>query len=57
MIPAEAVTSWLALNQWGHWAGDVFKRCNKGAHDAHPGDLHKLADDTGSLCKKLSQLK
>jgi len=45
------------LNQWGHWAGDVFKRCNKGAHDAHPGDLHKLADDAGSLCKKLSQLK
>lgn len=45
------------FNQWGHWAGDVFKRCNKGAHDAHSGDLHKLADDAERLCKKLAGLK
>ena len=45
------------LNQWGAWAGDVFKQCNSGTHQPHSGDLGKLVEDAQSLCRKLSGLK
>nr|MBA2725966.1 hypothetical protein [Actinomycetota bacterium] len=41
------------LNQWGGWAGDVFKASNRGAHEKYGGDLFKMAQDTEQLCKRL----
>ena len=41
------------LNQWGGWAGDVFKACNQGAHEKYGGDLFKMVKDTEQLCKKM----
>jgi ABC-type hemin transport system ATPase subunit len=45
------------LNQWGSWAGDSFKRVNKGAHEGYSGDLSKLAHDVQSLCKRVLVMK
>lgn len=45
------------LNQWGGWAGDVFKRVNKGAHEGYESDLFTLARDVQSLCEKVLVLK
>lgn len=44
------------LNQFGGWAGDVFKAMNKGAHEGYPGDLKKLVQDAEQLCKKILTL-
>lgn len=45
------------LNQFGGWAGDTFKRCNKGAHDGYDGDLYKLVNESKALCKRLLELR
>ena len=44
------------LNQFGGWAGDVFKACNQGAHHAvSRDDLADLVANAASLVKKLQQ--
>ncbi|MBM3673043.1 MAG: hypothetical protein FJW86_12810 [Actinobacteria bacterium] len=42
------------LNTFGGWAGDVFKACNKGSHDAYAGDLKGFVRDAEKLVEKLS---
>ena len=44
------------LNQYGGWAGDLFKALNKGTHDSHGGDLKTLVRNTESLCQKIGDL-
>ena len=45
------------LNQFGGWAGDVFKQCKDGAHDGVAGDLRRLIDDTERLAGKILELR
>ena len=41
------------LNRMGPRASDAFVRCNRGAHEADPGDLIGLVDDTTFLVDQL----
>jgi hypothetical protein len=45
------------LNQFGVWAGDVFKRCNEGAHQPVMEDLQVMIRDTEKLTEKILELK
>jgi recombinational DNA repair ATPase RecF len=44
------------LNQFGGWAGDVYKQVNKGAHLAHEGDIERFARASEILAKRLLTL-
>jgi hypothetical protein len=44
------------LNQFGSWAGDVFRQCKEGAHTAVPGDLKLMIQDTEKLSAKILEL-
>jgi ABC-type lipoprotein export system ATPase subunit len=44
------------LNQFGPWAGDVFKQCKDGAHTAVAGDLKLMIQDTEKLAAKVLEL-
>jgi predicted ATPase len=44
------------LNQFGGWAGTVFKQCKEGAHEAYGGELRKLVQDAGALTDKILSL-
>jgi hypothetical protein len=44
------------LNRMGPRAGDAFVRCNRGAHEADPGDLVGLVKDTEFLVGGLDAL-
>jgi hypothetical protein len=44
------------LNQFGPWAGDVFKQCKDGAHTAVAGDLKLMIQDTEKLAGKILEL-
>ena len=45
------------LNKFGTWAGDVFKKCKEGAHDAVAGDLNVMITDTERLAGKIAELR
>ena len=45
------------LNQFGGWAGDVFKQCKEGAHKAVAGDMQLMIRDTERLTAKILELK
>lgn len=45
------------LNQFGAWAGTVFKQCNAGAHDAVAADLNVMIEDTEKLAGRIAELK
>lgn len=40
--------------QCGAWAVDAFTGCNRGAHEAHEGDLELLVQDAGRLAAKIA---
>jgi predicted ATPase len=44
------------LNQFGPWAGDVFKQCKDGPHTAVAGDLKLMIQDTEKLAGKILEL-
>jgi predicted ATPase len=44
------------MNKFGPWAGDVFKQCKEGAHDAFAGDLQSMIKDTEKLAAKILEL-
>ena len=44
------------MNNIGPWAGDVFKQCKDGAHDAFAGDLQSMIRDTEKLAAKILEL-
>ena len=41
------------LNQFGKWAGDAFRACKDGAHQATGGDLSLLINDTEKLALRM----
>jgi ABC-type Mn2+/Zn2+ transport system ATPase subunit len=41
------------LNQFGPWAGDVFKQSKDGVHEAVAGDLKLMIEDTERLAEKI----
>jgi hypothetical protein len=43
--------------KFGSWAGDVFKMVNRGAHEAHDGDLEFLAKQSELLAHQLQELQ
>jgi hypothetical protein len=45
------------LNQFGPWAGDVFKQAKEGVHEAVAGDLKSMINDTEKLAGKIVELK
>ena len=45
------------LNQFGKWAGDLFKNCNEGTHKGFAGDLQGMIRDTERLAVTLADLK
>jgi energy-coupling factor transporter ATP-binding protein EcfA2 len=45
------------LNQFGAWAGTVFKQCKDGAHEAVAADLKIMIDDTERLAGRIAELK
>ena len=45
------------LNQFGGWAGDVFKQCNEGTHKAVEGDMQLMIRDTERLTTTILDLK
>jgi recombinational DNA repair ATPase RecF len=45
------------LNQFGGWAGDVFRQCKDGAHGATTVGLGLLIKDTESLTQRVLELK
>lgn len=45
------------LNQFGPWAGDLFKQCNEGAHHAVAADLKAMIRDTERLTVKILEMK
>jgi hypothetical protein len=45
------------LNQFGPWAGDVFRQSKDGVHDAVAGDLKLMIRDTEKLAGKISELR
>ena len=45
------------LNQFGSWAGDVFKQSKDGVHDAKPSDLQLMIRDAEKLADKILELK
>jgi DNA repair exonuclease SbcCD ATPase subunit len=45
------------LNQFGPWAGDVFRQCKEGAHAPTSADLSLLIKDAEKLTERLLELK
>jgi hypothetical protein len=45
------------LNQFGSWAGDVFKQVNAGAHGETTADIGDLTRDTERLIGHIRELK
>jgi hypothetical protein len=45
------------LNQFGGWAGDVFRQCKDGVHEAIATDLHGLIRQTQRLSEKIAELR
>jgi energy-coupling factor transporter ATP-binding protein EcfA2 len=45
------------LNQFGPWAGDVFKNAKEGVHDAAPADVQVMIRDTEKLTAKILELR
>jgi recombinational DNA repair ATPase RecF len=45
------------LNQFGSWAGDVFRDCKEGAHGSSSADFKQLIENTESLCERILELK
>lgn len=45
------------LNQFGPWAGDVFKQSKDGVHQAVAGDLKLMIRDAEKLAGKISELR
>jgi hypothetical protein len=45
------------LNQFGGWAGDVFRQCKDGVHEAMTSDLQGLIRDTERLSVKIVELR
>ena len=41
------------LNQFGSWAGDVYKQSKDGVHEAATGDLKLMIEDTERLTEKI----
>jgi hypothetical protein len=41
------------LNQFGSWAGDTYKACNQGAHQATTADLSVLIDNAEKLANRI----
>jgi hypothetical protein len=41
------------LNQFGRWAGDAFKACKDGAHEATAADLSVLIENTEKLANRI----
>ena len=44
------------LNQFGPWAGDVFRHCKEGAHEATTADLNVLIKDAEKLTDRVLAL-
>lgn len=45
------------VNKIGPWAGDVFRQCKDGVHDAVAGDLQLMIRDTEKLADKILELR
>lgn len=45
------------LNQFGPWAGDVFRQCKDGAHGAATAELHGIIRDTERLADAIAGVK
>jgi hypothetical protein len=45
------------LNQFGPWAGDVFRQCKEGAHEATTADLSLLIKDAEKLAERVLALR
>lgn len=45
------------LNQFGPWAGDVFRQCKEGAHGAATAELHGMIRDTERLAGAIASVK
>jgi ABC-type Mn2+/Zn2+ transport system ATPase subunit len=45
------------LNQFGSWAGDVFRLCKEGAHEATTADLNLLIKDAEKLTDRVLALR
>jgi hypothetical protein len=44
------------LNQFGGWAGDVFKQCKDGVHEDVGADLQSMIKDTERLATKILEM-
>ena len=45
------------VNQFGGWAGDAFKACKDGVHEASAVDLQLLVNDTEKLAQRMVEIK
>jgi hypothetical protein len=45
------------LNQIGNWAGDVFKQCKDGVHEAQSADIGVMINDAEKLAQKIAELR